>query len=163
MLERGKKWLEREDLEFMVGELTELNLVFTMHFKEAKYFQMTTESWILMWEEYVGTLEKYATNVVQRPDLPDERAKTVDGMVGKLRFILMDMDGATTMPPMPLLTRGMLTSMIQSIREVSAALNEVSNVFVFHDCILAGRVCSTCEVCVIVYLQVKGTRLARFV
>ena len=72
MLERGKKRLEREDLEFMVGELTELDLVFTMHFKEAKYFQMMTESWILMWEEYVGTLEKYANNIVQTLDLPDK-------------------------------------------------------------------------------------------
>jgi len=95
VLERGKKWLEREALEFMVGELTELDLVFMTHFKEAKYFQMTTESWILMWEEYVGTLEKYANNIAQRPDLPDEQAKTVDRMVGKLWFILTDMDDAT--------------------------------------------------------------------
>jgi hypothetical protein len=46
------------------------------------------------------------------------------------------------MPPLPLLTRGALTAMIQSIREVSGALDEVSNIListVINDMHGAGR------------------------
>jgi len=74
------------------------------------------------------TVERYVNNVAQWPDLTAEQVKMVDRMIGKLRFILMDTDEATTIPLLLLMTRGVLTAMIQLIQEVSGALNEVSNV-----------------------------------
>jgi hypothetical protein len=140
--ERGKTRLDGGDLVFLVEELTQLDDAFTTHFKDASYFMTTTENWVSMWEGYVEAVERYGNTVVQRPNLTKERTKMVEGMIGKLQFSLWDTQEATTMPPLPLLTRGALTAMIQSIREVSGALDEVSNIListVINDMHGAGR------------------------
>jgi len=74
-----------------------------------------------MWEQYVETVERHANNVAQQPDLTAEQAKMADRIIGKLWFILTDTDEATTMLPLLLMTRGVLTAMIQLIWEVSGA------------------------------------------
>ena len=134
--EMGKSRMDEGDLDFAVNELTKLDNVFTTHFNEAKYFKTTTDTWLDIWDEYLEAVEKYANTVAQRSGLTEHRAKIAEGMVGKLRFLMTDTDVATTMPPLPLLTSGMLTVMIQSIREVSGALNEVSNMFSLYTAVV---------------------------
>jgi len=85
--EKGKTRLTGEELEFLVGELDQINDVFMTHFKDGSYFMMTTESWTSMWEQYVDVVEGYANNLAQRADLTEERVKTAELMIGKLQFI----------------------------------------------------------------------------
>ena len=110
--EKGKTRLTGEELEFLVGELDQINDAFTTHFKDGSYFMTTTESWTSMWEQYVDVVEGYANNLAQRADLMEERVKTAELMIGKLQFIFTDVNEATMMPPLPLMTRGVLTGMI---------------------------------------------------
>lgn len=126
VMDMGKSQLDG-DVVFLVDELTEIDLAFTTHFKDGKLFMTTAESWCSMWEQYVETLERYVNNVAQRGRLTAEQEKTADQMIGKLKFVMTGTDEPTTMPPLPLMTRGVLTAMVQSIREVSGALREVSN------------------------------------
>ena len=69
VMERGKTQLDGGDLVFLVEELTEIDFAFMTHFKDVKYFMTTMESWTLMWEQYVETVERYMNNIVQRADL----------------------------------------------------------------------------------------------
>ena len=158
--ETGKSWMEEGDLDFAVNELTKLNNASTMHFEEVNYLKTTTESWLLMWDQYREAAERYVNTVSQRAGLMENQGKMADRMVRKLRSFMMEMNEAKAMPPLLLLTSGMLTAMIQSIREVSGALNKVSNMFDFLwlYCLLAGQVRSTCEGYVIISSQVEHTR-----
>ena len=164
-METGKSWMEEGDLDFVVNELMKLDNVFTTHFEEVKYFKMTTESWLLMWDQYQEAAERYMNTVAQRAGLTENQGKMADRMVRKLRFFMMKTNEAKVMPLLPLLTSGMLTAMIQSIWEVSGALKKVSNMFdscslpeVLDNCLLTGQVHSTCEGYVIISSQVECTQ-----
>ena len=162
--ERGKTRLDEEDLAFLVKELAKLDNEFTTHFEDASYFMTTTGEWTSLLNQYEDALRRYADSVAQRAHLSEERTRVVERMKGKLLFFFTDTNETTTMPPLPLLTRGMLTSMTQSIREVKDALNEVSKVLFYlmwsavqsiarrsnaldlRGYLFAGRAHSTCEV-----------------
>ena len=174
--ERGKTRLDEEDLAFLVKELAKLDNEFTTHFEDASYFMTTTGEWTSLLNQYEDALRRYADSVAQRAHLSEERTRVVERMKGKLLFFFTDTNETTTMPPLPLLTRGMLTSMTQSIREVKDALNEVSKVLFYlmwsavqsiarrsnaldlRGYLFAGRAHSTCEV---ICSQVEHIRPAR--
>ena len=113
--ERGETWLDGGDMAFLVKELMKLDNVFTTHFEEASYFMMMTGEWTSLSNQYEDILGRYVKSIAQRAHLSEERKRMVEGMGGKLLFFFMDMNETMTMPPLPLLTRGMLMSMIQLI------------------------------------------------
>jgi hypothetical protein len=142
LYEASKMDMDEETRRFVVIELDKLDADFTTHFGEKCHFMTRAESWETSWSYYIEAIQRHATSVAKRMDLPDKIGHIVDDLGAKMKFVMMAAGQNTLLPPMPLMTKTVASQMVNALREIPLALLEVSTRKI-HD-LLAGQAYLTC-------------------
>jgi hypothetical protein len=118
--------MDEDTRRFVVSELDKLDGTFTSTFGVQSHFMTTSASWVTAWPLYVEGLKGHAKLAAQRTDVPKQMLNIVEDLAGKMLFVTMETNKNTLFPRMPLMTKTVATRMVDALKEIPWAIEEVS-------------------------------------